>query len=247
MNRQGPGGISWTNYTWNPVTGCERGCPYCYARRTYERFGRSFEPTLHEKRLVEPTKVKEPSKVFVCSVADLFGPWVPSAWVKRVLIAADEAPQHTYQYLTKCPEGLSEWAFNSNDWVGITAVDQASAEVALSYFASRPRTLIPVRFISAEPLIGPIDTDLTGLDWLIIGAMTGPGATAPKIEWVRRLVERAIEARVPVWMKENLAVTPRAQMWPGVYEESVWKATDTAASCPSLTRADVIRMLGGQA
>lgn len=214
MNKQGPKGISWTDYTWSPVTGCLRGCPYCYARRTYERFGMSFEPTLHEKRLAEPAKVKAPSKVFVCSVADLFGPWINDDWIGAVLDAAERAPWHTYQFLTKYPENLKDWRFEGYEWVGATVTDQDTADKAL---AELSRVEAGVRFLSAEPLMGPIrllDTDAPTIDWLIIGAMTGPGATPPKPEWVQGLIDQARAAGIPVWLKENLRWLETIQEWP---------------------------------
>ncbi|MFA4972660.1 MAG: DUF5131 family protein [bacterium] len=215
MNRQGAGKISWCDYTWNPVTGCRRGCDYCYARKTYERFGMSFEPTLHEERLGEPAKVATPSKIFVCSVADLFGPWVPDEWIGAVLRAADDAPWHTYQYLTKYPLALEDMVWMDRDWVGATAIDNETAGRALAALAN---TQAKTRFLSAEPLMGPIDLmmrhDPGSLEWLIIGAMTGPGATPPKREWVQGLIDQARTAGVPVWLKENLRWPETIQEWP---------------------------------
>lgn len=212
MNKQGPGKIDWTDFTWSPVTGCLRGCDYCYARRTYERFGMSFEPTLHEKRLAEPAKVATPSKVFVCSVADLFGPWVPDRWIERVFTATQAASQHAYQFLTKYPAKLWRWnPWPGNAWVGTTATDQETMNEAL---VSLSHVLAPVRFVSAEPLLGPITADLSGLSWLIIGSMTGPGATPPKPEWVQGLIDSARAAGIPVWLKENLRWPETIQEWP---------------------------------
>lgn len=221
MNRQGPGKISWTDYTWNPVTGCRNTCSYCYARKTYERFGMSFEPTLHEERLDEPARLKRPSRIFVCSVSDLFGPWVPDEWINTVMMAAAEAPQHTYQYLTKHPGALYAWAFGPNDWVGATATDQESMDNALRQL---PQASSGVRFVSAEPLLGPITADLSGLDWLIIGAMTGPGATPPEREWVTGLLDQADRAGVPVWLKENLQWPVQRQYWPTGWSDVAWRA-----------------------
>ena len=121
--------IDWATMSWNPVTGCRHGCPYCYARRTATRFNAGledpaplagglhmlpekikatpypygFEPTLHRYRLGQPQNTKEPQTVFVCSMADLFGRWVPTSWIVEVLDACRKAPQHRYLFLTKNP------------------------------------------------------------------------------------------------------------------------------------------------
>lgn len=214
MNKQGPGKIDWTDYTWSPVTGCLRGCSYCYARRTYERFGISFEPTLHEERLSEPSRLKAPSKVFVCSVADLFAPWINDDWIGAVLDAAERAPWHTYQFLTKYPENLKDWSFEDYEWVGATVTDEATTDAAVTALAGVSAATM---FLSAEPLLGPITlTDLDGLviKWLVIGAMTGPGATPPKPEWVQGLIDSARAAGIPVWLKENLKWPMTIQEWP---------------------------------
>lgn len=155
--------IDWADATWNPVTGCLHGCPYCYARRIAERFGSGivsgtrlheldepvreyignerysaepypydFDPTLHRYRLGEPQKWKKPRNIFVCSMADLFGDWVPDDWKIEVLKACAKAPQHRYLFLTKYPVGYAIWPteeipcadetrlFTKNMWIGVT-------------------------------------------------------------------------------------------------------------------------------
>jgi protein gp37 len=105
--------IEWCNYTWNPVTGCLHNCPYCYAAKMVKRFAGKdysgeFKPMFHSNRLEEPKKkIKTPQNVFVCSMADLFGDWVPDEWIQQVLDACKAAPQHRYLFLTKNPERYS--------------------------------------------------------------------------------------------------------------------------------------------
>ena len=144
--------IDWATMSWNPVTGCRHGCPYCYARRTARRFDASledraalpgglhvledkikatpypygFEPTLHRYRLNQPERQGEPQTVFVCSMADLFGRWVPTGWIRDVLDACQRAPQHRYLFLTKNParylelDQLALLPHENNYWYGST-------------------------------------------------------------------------------------------------------------------------------
>jgi protein gp37 len=247
VNKQGPGKIDWCDFTWNPVTGCYHGCEYCYARRIAERFSTdlaafndlyspeywqgkpvyeaephhrafpfAFAPTFYPSRLGEPHNAKRPVRIFVCSMADLFGEWVPDRWIGRVLETADWFRRHTFQFLTKNPERLVEFnPWPDNCWVGATATDEPSMTRALAALADVQAT---VRFVSAEPLLGPLfGMDSGGavaatapagamgcLDWLIIGAQTGPRAVAPDPDWVVQAESAAALDGVPLWHKDTL-------------------------------------------
>ncbi len=196
--------IEWTDYTWNPVTGCLKNCSYCYASAISKRFHISFKPTFHPERLEEPIKLKKPSKIFVCSMADLFGEWVPSEWIHRVLDVVKACPQHTFQFLTKDPKRYSEFTpFYNNVWIGATATDQAYWRYAQFWLAS---VNAPVKFISVEPFLHRINPFFDGMkfipDWLIIGACTGKEAKQPDPEWVK-LLEQSCKG-VSVFHKDNL-------------------------------------------
>jgi len=226
MNIQaGEKGINWTDATWNPVTGCRHACTYCYARSMAHRLGRSFEPENHPERLSEPLRRRAPTKIFVGSNADLFGDWVPTQWVRTVLDVVRRCPQHTFQFLTKAPQNLARYnPWPSNCWVGASATDQSMMDHALfclSLVKAR------VRYVSAEPLLGPIRADMELLDWLIIGAQTGAKPLHPQRAWVADLVTDARTANVAVWFKDNLDVTPRINEWP-VQETTPVQATFVA-------------------
>lgn len=213
MNIQlGPDGINWTDATWNPVTGCLHGCPYCYARAIADRFGRSFEPAYHPEKLQEPLHRKAPTKIFVGSTADLFGNWVPGEWVRSVLDVVRKCPQHTFQFLTKAPHNLVKFnPWPSNCWIGASATDQTMMDralFALSMCNAR------VKFVSAEPLLGPISGDLSAIDWLIVGAQTGHDAHQPEPAWVDNLIDSARASGVAIWFKDNLEREPRVNEWP---------------------------------
>ena len=189
--------IEWTDLTWNPVTGCKHGCSYCYARRIYQRFGRSFEPEFHPERMEQPLKKRKPSKIFVCSVADLFGDWVPQRWINQVLDVVRKCPQHTFQFLTKDPRRLPDQYWPENAWVGVTATNQKAWDRATRYLPK----VNALTFISVEPVLDPIEVGNWMPDWLIIGAQTGPGGFQPKREWVGKLTQaaRAFDKQNLVW------------------------------------------------
>ncbi len=220
--------IEWADMTWNPVTGCLHGCEYCYARKIAQRFGKVedfqkkaflqgdrfqlvtagttpypflFKPTLHEYRLDEPAKIKKPQRIFVCSMADLFGEWVPDEWIEQVFRASEAAPQHTYMFLTKNPARYKDLTMPANVWAGATSTNNAWAE-----------TLQSNAFLSIEPLMMDIarclaGNGLSGISWVIIGAETGnrKGKIIPKREWVQAIVDTCREQGVPVFMKDSLA------------------------------------------
>ena len=229
--------IEWTDFTFNPVTGCwgpggtaetPNRCPYCYAAKIAHRMAHvegsgyghgvdspnptgAFNPTFHPDRLDQPAKVKKPSKIFVCSMADLFGDWVPSQWIRAVLEVADNTPQHIFQFLTKNPKRLSQWNgfWPKNCWVGTTVTNQADADERLPWLL---RVNAPVIFISHEPLLSPIDVKSSlgvmpdsKINWAIIGAMTGPGAVKVEPAWVINLEYQYQQAGVPIFEKNNLS------------------------------------------
>lgn len=181
MNNQ-KNGIDWCDYTWNPVSGCLHNCWYCYAKKQYERFGMDFSPTLKEKKLKEPFGLKTPSKIFVCSVADLFGDWVPGEWINKIINIAKELPQHRFMFLTKNSKRYNCFEFPDNCWLGVTITNQDD----LNRFYEHGGILNKnKKFISFEPLLGGFERILfVGWDLFIVGAMTGKNAIEPKKEWI---------------------------------------------------------------
>lgn len=193
-------------FTWNPVTGCETNCHYCYARRIARRFGkttaeRAFRPEFHLERLDEPLRRKKPAGIFVGSMCDLFGDWVPHDWIGPVLRVVDQAPQHTFMFLTKNPVRYRSFKFPPNAWLGVTVTNQIMADRARFVFSTMLHD--NVVFFSAEPLLGPIRLMDTP-DWLIIGAQTGPGAKRPERVWVDDLIADARRGGAAVFLKDKL-------------------------------------------
>lgn len=215
--------IDWTDWTWNPVTGCLHGCPYCYAQATARRWGKSpaektFEPMFHPERLGQVSEAKPGDKVFVCSMADLFGEWVPQEWIKAVIAEVEKRPDVIFQFLTKNPcryldfdNSLvksplwhhCEWPKNA--WLGATATNQEQWDKAASDLWSRGGYKW-TKFISCEPLLEKINPWFGNetYSWLIIGAQTGPRAVQPKETWVGLLENWADDKGIPVFHKDNL-------------------------------------------
>ncbi len=186
----GVSSIEWTNKTWNPVTGCTKvsaGCDNCYAERISKRFGRDFsEIRLHDDRLEAPLHWRKPSLIFVNSMSDLFHPDVPYSFVREVFEVAAACPQHTFQVLTKRPNRMKLYpnCWPANVWAGTSIENQEFVWRA----DQLRRVRASVRFLSLEPLIGPItQIDLSGIDWVIVGGESGPGHRPMERAWVETI------------------------------------------------------------
>lgn len=210
--------IEWCDYTWNPVTGCHHGCKYCYARKFANRFypkDVGFNPHLWPERLKEPNALKKPARIFVCSMADLFGDWVPREWIEKVFETVKACPWHNFYFLTKNPKRLAEFnPWLPNAWSGVTATDQKMMDEAME-------GLRPVegarKYISCEPLLGPVILPKKlRINWLIIGGLTGPESKTcqPKPEWIKNLIDQAGDGGVPLFLKNNLRWPNKIQEWP---------------------------------
>ena len=235
--------IDWVDSSWNPVTGCNHGCEYCYARRIARRFSgcgyelcgldflgydiaeldapyiwtdeyqkehrimypADFKPTLHRYRLDEPRRWKSPRNIFVSSMGDLFGQWVPEEWLKEVFGACAAAPQHRYLFLTKNPNRYSTLALKGllpkldNYWYGTTGTTDD-----VYYWRSDAYNT----FLSIEPIMGEYKTMGISypLRWVIVGAMTGPQAEKHPVkrEWIESILNHCARWGRPLFMKESL-------------------------------------------
>jgi len=218
--------IEWAEEVWNPVTGCtpvSEGCKICYARRmAYRLRGRygyprndPFRVTLHPERLDQPYHWKKPRLVFVCSMGDLFHNYVPSLFIEDVFDTIAECPQHTFLILTKRPHSAYGWASHrlgkwpDNAWLGTTVESQDW--IARMDWIKLVKA--PVHFLSLEPLLGPIDLgDLGDIEWVIVGAESGPGARPMKEDWVRDIRDQCIEAGVAFFYKQKLVDGKKVSM-----------------------------------
>jgi protein gp37 len=188
--------IEWTEMTWNPVTGCTKvsaGCKNCYAERMAvrlhamenKRYKNGFEVTLHEDLLEAPLKWKRSRLVFVNSMSDLFHEKVPLEFIQKAYSVMERCPQHTFQILTKRSQRLKEVSdilpWSENIWMGVSVEDNS----VLGRITDLQEVPARIRFLSCEPLIGPIDNlPLKGIHWVIVGGESGPGARSMHPEWV---------------------------------------------------------------
>lgn len=214
--------IEWTDRTWNPTTGCDRvspGCDRCYALTMAKRLkamgspryqndgnprtsGPGFALTLHEDSIDEPRKWRKPSLVFVNSMSDLFHWDVPFEFIERVFTVMAETPQHTYQILTKRSLRLTQFAdklsWPPNVCMGVS-VESSTYTFRVKHLLDIPAVL---RFVSIEPMLGPIELDLAGIDWVIVGAESGRGARPMDLSWARDIRDQCAEAGVPLFVKQ---------------------------------------------
>jgi protein gp37 len=168
--------------------------------RKGERIPFGYDPTFYPHRLENPLKKKRPSKIFVCDCGDLWGDWVPDEWIERVLDVMRKASWHVFQCLTKNPERYLKFDLPNNSWVGTTVTCDKDYGRALIMKKVRA----PIRFLSIEPLLGEVSFDLHGIEWIIIGAMTGKNPVRPKREWIEKILSNAKKQGIPVFLKNNL-------------------------------------------
>lgn len=206
--------IEWTEMTWNPVTGCSKvseGCRFCYAERMAKRLkamgnGRyvnAFDLTLHEDLVDLPRRMRQPRVIFVNSMSDLFHENIPVDFIRRVFDTMAACPQHTFQVLTKRSKRLRKLAdrlpWPTNVWMGVSVEDSR----VLSRIEDLRSVPAKVRFLSCEPLIGPLDElKLAGIDWAIVGGESGPGARPMKRTWVESIRKQCRKAKVPFFFKQ---------------------------------------------
>jgi len=211
--------IEWTEATWNPITGCTRvspGCAHCYALTFAERFRgvpghpyeNGFDLQLRPERLNQPLEWKKPKVIFVNSMSDLFHEDVPEDYIAQVFDVMKRADWHTFQVLTKRSQRLAEIAprldWPDNVWMGVSVENQRWT----------PRIddlrLVPaaVRFLSCEPLLGPLDLDLRNIHWVIVGGESGHRARRMKPEWALSIRDQCKKADVPFFFKQWGAFGP---------------------------------------
>ena len=206
--------IEWTEATWNPVTGCSRvsaGCLHCYAETFAERwrgipghpYEQGFDLKLWPDRLEQPLKWKRPRTIFVNSMSDLFHEKIPVDYLHRVFEVMQEADWHVFQILTKRHERLSQLAaelpWPPNVWMGVTIEDERFVNRA-DHLREVPAA---VRFISAEPLLGPLNgLRLEGIDWLIAGGESGPRHRPVEESWLLELRDRCLHDEVAFFFKQ---------------------------------------------
>jgi len=207
--------IEWTGSTWNPVTGCTKisaGCLNCYAERMakrlkamgQERYKNAFKLTLHPEALDEPYRWKKPRIAFVNSMSDLFHEDIPVGFIRDVFNVMNDNKRHTFQILTKRSQRLRELAplleWSQNIWIGVT--------IENNDYINRADDLrlvsAAVRFLSLEPLLGPVpDLELAGINWVIVGGESGPGARPMKKEWVLDIKQRCEDVNsLPFFFKQ---------------------------------------------
>jgi len=223
--------IEWTEATWNPTTGCDQtspGCDNCYALTLAKRLkamrvdkyqrdgdpstsGPGFRLTIHPDTLEQPRSWRQSRLIFVNSMSDLFHPDVPLEYIQDVFAVMKETPQHTYQVLTKRSKRLAQVASDlewpDNVWMGVS-VETAAYRFRIDHLRTVPAK---VRFLSFEPLLGPLgEFELKGIHWIIAGGESGPRARPVQLDWITGIRDQCTEASVPFFFKQWGGRTPKA-------------------------------------
>jgi protein gp37 len=217
--------IEWTDATWNPVTGCTKispGCDHCYAERFSERFRgtpghpfeRGFDLTLRPERLDQPLRWRKPRMIFVNSMSDLFHKEIPKQFIGLVFNTMEAAPWHTFQVLTKRSSLMRNFLRERylgrrapfHIWFGVS-IEDGTKTSRVRHLRDAPAG---TRFLSIEPLIGPVGRlDLTGINWVIVGGESGPGARPMQRQWVREIRDQCRASDVAFFFKQWGGRTPK--------------------------------------
>ena len=219
FNEQKTDNIEWARWSWNPVTGCLHNCDYCYARDIAARFyEQGFTPTFLPERLAAPRNTKVPARAeteigyrncFVCSMADLWGKWVPSEIISLVMSEVIASPQWNFLFLTKFPARYPEFSFPANAWIGTSVDRQHAVHRAEKAFAEvKAGGHQGVRWLSCEPMLEPLKfKSLEMFDWVVIGGSSRSTQTPefqPPFEWIVDLYQQARAAGCKIYFKTNL-------------------------------------------
>ena len=220
--------IEWTESTWNPLTGCTKispGCKHCYAERMAKRlhamgqpnYVNNFKLTMHPQALEKPLEWKTPQVIFVNSMSDLFHKDVPLEFIQQVFDVMKRAHWHQFQVLTKRSERLLELSpkleWTDNIWMGVS-VENADYTFRIDHLR---KTGAKTKFLSVEPLLGPIPKmNLKGINWVIVGGESGPGARPLEREWVVGIKDQCLKAKVPFFFKQ----------WGGVQKKKAGRLLD---------------------
>jgi ParB/RepB/Spo0J family partition protein len=232
FNAQDSNNIEWARWSWNPITGCLHNCPYCYARDIANRFyPQGFDPVIIPSALSAARNTKVPSNaqdnvgyrnVFVCSMADLFGNWVPADWIEAVLDQVRANPQWNFLFLTKFPIRMAEFEYPDNAWLGTSVDLQArvkNAERAMSEVKAK------VRWLSLEPLLECIEMDWSPFQWIVMGGSSASSETppwTPPRDWIWKITFSAQMAGCAVYHKDNLMT--RLRDYPDAIETKLSRA-----------------------
>lgn len=234
FNEQDSDNIEWARWSWNPVTGCLHACDYCYARDIANRFfPQQFVPSIYPDRLTAPSNTKPPEatkytdeldrigwrNVFTCSMADLFGKWVPNEWIDVVLQQAWDNPQWTFLFLSKFPIRMADFDFPPNSWIGTTVDRQWAVERAEKAFSKiRAGGYQGIAWLSCEPMMERLSfSSLDMFDWVIMGGASKSTQTPefrPPFEWIVHLWQQAKDIDLPVYMKTNIGIEQRVREYP---------------------------------
>ena len=215
MIKQGEHKIDWCDYTWNPISGCKHGCPYCYLHR----IGCDMTPRVHEHKLDEPFQYKNKKYIFVGSSGDVFGDWVDKENIEEVIKVCRDNPQHIFMFLTKNPKRYNEFEFPENCWCGTTWDGREETKENVEILKKQD---VPLRFISFEPLLTEPPTDILdeNIKWIIIGADSNKGADKPPLEWIDILHKQAKKHSISMWIKDNYGFPQKVKNRPVLPSQS---------------------------